>query len=78
MKTFLIKDKHSNRTIEYANIVEPIKSGDKFLPNFEQLEKRGALILREDFIKYQTQGKTILVNFKGGWCTLTNDIEIVK
>lgn len=58
--------------------VEPVKTGETFEPNYALLRKVKFNILNQDFVKHQKQGKTILINEMGGWCTLATGMEIVE
>lgn len=78
----MIKVKIGTQTVEYKHVLKPIKDGNEFKPNWDELNeiirKSHLNILRLTFAKYQKEGKTILINYAGGWCTLTKDMEIVK
>ena len=71
-------DPHYKTTLEYKAKIEPIKQGDKFLPNYKEREKTFCFMLKADFERYQRQGETILINNAGGWCTLRSDMKIVQ
>ena len=58
--------------------IEPIKQGEAFYPNHAELKKVFCRILPQDFTKHQNNGKTILVNCNGGWCTLDKNDVIVN
>lgn len=75
---FKVFDPHSNLTINYRKKIEPIKIGNKFYPNYDEFNATSFLMLTEDFKKYQERGETILINFAGGWCTLTSNMKIVE
>lgn len=68
--------------IEYKHKIEPVKHGDKFLPNNKALKDVRAqstfFIENHVFERVQREGKTIIVNFAGGWCFLTKDSKIVN
>ncbi len=63
------------RVVEYKHKIVPIKQKNgSFEPNFAEEYKVLSSMATINFEKYQRAGTTILVNFSGGWCTLTKDM----
>jgi hypothetical protein len=75
---FKVLDKFYNSVVEYKHRIDPIEIGGKFYPNYDKFNGIHFNMLPSDFKKYQERGETIIVNFNGGWCTLTDDMEIIE
>lgn len=71
----------NQKPVRYKHKIEPVKHGDKFLPNAKVLKdirtKSTIYIENHVFERVQREGKTIIVNFAGGWCFLTADMKEV-
>lgn len=80
----IVQHHGTNTPISYKNVINPIKlAGGGFAPNWEQYNKIVASgskmnILKKDFERVQEEGAIIIVNFAGGWCTMTYGMDILE
>ena len=80
----IVQHHGTNAPIRYNHVINPIKcEGGTFAPNWEQYNKILASgskmnILKKDFERVQCEGAIIIVNFAGGWCTMTYGMDILE
>lgn len=80
----IVQHHGTNTPIKYKHVINPIKcENGTFAPNwrkFDEIQQQGSKmnILGGDFERVQKEGAIIIINFAGGWCTMTYGMDILE
>ena len=78
----MIKIKFKNNISEYKHLIEPVKNGNSFQPNYLDFENVSFYtqinISMKSFESFQNVGRAILIDENGAYSIFVNGMEVIQ